>query len=77
MAKQFADMCVHDRCVGHLVQLDLAKCFNCLSAADGVYALQRLGCPSGVCSLLAEHYRCSRTRNKLTPMWGGAAYMAR
>eukprot|EP00971_Amphidinium_carterae_P145415 2881550-Amphidinium_carterae.1 len=74
MAKKFADMCARDKCAGYLVQLDLAKCFNCLATADGIYALQRMGCPSHVCALLAAHYQHSKTRNKLTPVWGGRAY---
>eukprot|EP00971_Amphidinium_carterae_P332426 6466583-Amphidinium_carterae.1 len=73
-AKRFADRCSHDKCAGFALQIDLIKCFNNLSATDGVLLLSRLGCPAHVCQLLHLHYKAMATRNKLSAVWAGAEY---
>eukprot|EP00971_Amphidinium_carterae_P114531 2269283-Amphidinium_carterae.1 len=73
-AKRFSDLCSHDKCAGFALQLDLVKCFNSLSASDGVYLLGRMGCPSSVCQLLQLHYGAMATRNKLSSVWAGSEY---
>eukprot|EP00971_Amphidinium_carterae_P050640 996981-Amphidinium_carterae.1 len=73
-AKKFADLCVHRKCKGHMVQLDVTKCFNGLSTSDALYVLGRMGCPPSLCQLLERHCSSLCTRNKLSTVWGGRHY---
>eukprot|EP00971_Amphidinium_carterae_P302485 6010717-Amphidinium_carterae.1 len=54
---------------GHLLQLDIAKCFNNINTADAIRMLRHFGLHPSVCQLLSTHYEATRVRNKLSPTW--------
>eukprot|EP00971_Amphidinium_carterae_P125126 2479165-Amphidinium_carterae.1 len=62
------------RLQGHLLQLDIAKCFNNLNPADAIMILKHHGLDDGVACMLFQHYTTSKTRNKMAPTWGGVEY---
>eukprot|EP00971_Amphidinium_carterae_P289317 5744258-Amphidinium_carterae.1 len=58
----------------HLLQLDIAKCFNNLNPADAIAILRHHGLDSRIAGMLFHHYTMAATRNKMAPDWGGVSY---
>eukprot|EP00971_Amphidinium_carterae_P278034 5519246-Amphidinium_carterae.1 len=73
-AKRYMDVCQHEGSPCFVVQLDITKCFNSMSAHDSLHVLERFGCPKHLVALLGRHYSLCSTRNKLSPVWGGSTY---
>eukprot|EP00971_Amphidinium_carterae_P353015 6492797-Amphidinium_carterae.1 len=72
--RAFGDLQRHyDKC-GHLLQLDVAKCFNNLGTWDGLTIMEHYGLDSTTVRLLRNHYASCTMRNKLAPTWASQSY---
>eukprot|EP00971_Amphidinium_carterae_P088854 1758399-Amphidinium_carterae.1 len=59
---------------GHLLQLDVAKCFNNLGTWHGLTIMEHYGLDPMTVRLLRNHYSECSVRNKLAPTWASQSY---